>query len=213
MSVTTTSISFKGVEQDRVVAALASPASTRNCFVSPVIAGWVTVFDEGCEYANEPEIIDLARTVCGRCGCPAVAFAVIQSTSLFYWMFDERGGLEDRSFVDEGRRVPRALRRGLGGEPERLARLARPGVTSRDVREALERRRIFPEENLDDLCDLLGIYHFRLLYRHLDECWDATRNAVVWYDDPAPEFVWQAGEEPVWPDYVRIRPGRPSGAN
>lgn len=206
MSITTTSLSFKGVGQHSVASAIVSLNPARNCFVSPKLDGWVTVFDEACEWANEPEILNVSREICLRCNCPAVALAVIQSSLLFYWMIDERGEIEDRSYFeardDDDRPVTRKERKGLSGEPERLARLAKPGVTGQDLREALERERIFPEENLDDLSLLLGIEHYRALYRHLEECWDGSRNSVVWNDDPE--------HQDLWPDYVRIQRGKPS---
>jgi hypothetical protein len=203
-------------------------------FVSPEIDGWVAVFDELCDWANEDEILVVGRAVCSRCRCPAVALAVTKSYRLSYWLFRESGELEDKSvreFVDpdddeikfdangdpilpldengcwivaDVPETPEHYRQihGLLGEPERLARIARDGVTVADIRSALEADHLFREDNLDELANLLGIKHYHLRYSDLGEVWDDSRGSIDWSEEGGSHLPQE--ENDCWRRYVCI---------
>lgn len=185
-------ISFKGPTQDAVVAAIRTAMPQRRCFVSPSVNGWVTVFDAACDWGDEEEIGRLCGAVCPACRCAALALAVIQSDFLFYWLFDRQGRLRDRSFPPEAdkRHLNREECLGLTGRPERLAKVAPPGVSGEQIRSALAEPHLFRDDNLYHLARLLGIAHVGFDYH-----WVVRNRADI-----------DAGLVQVegWPDFVHL---------
>ena len=140
MGLTCTSLSFRGVRQDEVVAAITASFPEHDCFVSPPVDGWVTVLDQQCEIGPTQLILETSGTICRICTCPSVVLGLLHSDFLYYWLFDRRGKLIDFSYPEDFEAASEEEGSGLAGNLERIADYCKPGVTAKDVHSALSQR-------------------------------------------------------------------------
>src|SRR5262245_39058652 len=151
------SLSFRNTTQAAVTQAIRDLLSGHHAFVSPELHGWVTVFDYNCEGGPVSRVLDTAGAICARCCCSCIALQVIHSDCLCYWLFTDSGELETASYPVDYYHASALECSGLGGTPERIARLCRSGVSREAVRAALSKETILKDENLTALEGLLGI--------------------------------------------------------
>lgn len=197
MGSNSTSISFKNVNQDEVVRSIQERLGGRNSFVSPQVNGWVTVFDEDCDWANESQILTVGQTMCRDLNRPAIAIALISSSALFYWLFDSRGKLIDKSYrgdYSEDRPLTREEQLGLMGNPDMIASVVGQGLTGAVIHGILEKDHLFRQENMIELCEALGIAHRDAMYR------DFVRGKMI-DDDSANDFF----DDELWGGFVETR--------
>jgi hypothetical protein len=156
MGLICTSLHFKDVSQDRVVQAIRSLLPNHDCFVSPRIGDWVSVYDEECERRTIQGLVETVSTICRACECRGIVLNVLYG-DLSYWLFNRQGELIDCSFPTGDAETTEEESAGLMGHPELLAELCRPGVTGADVRRVLSMQTVYRSENLEALAELLGL--------------------------------------------------------
>jgi hypothetical protein len=191
MSLTFASLSLKGVTQDAVVSAIRRHLRSHSCYVSRQINGWVTVLDHVLDLGDESDYVETARVICSSCHCPGIVFRILYSSFLFYWLVNDQGELIDRSYVDNFDTATFKERHGLAGDPDRLTAYARPGVTSKQIRQVLAKRKLSPYDNFCLLADLLGL--------------DQSTAALSFGYIEEHSSEWQQQNEESWASFVRIQ--------
>ncbi len=150
-----TNIVLKTADQEAVVARLTE--LKRQAFVSPVINGYVTVYDAQCEEQNPNDLKDLTIKIAGHFKIPAIAFINHDDDVLLY-------GLQlGEQVVDVYNSSPGYFSGEIvppkGGGPEHLRRVLGVPVDSQKVDNILksEDEYVFAFERHKALVDLLGL--------------------------------------------------------
>jgi hypothetical protein len=193
-------LSLWGARQKKVAEAIRKGLPGRQCFVSPAINGWVTIYQADSE-TNPDTLVEIAKVTCPSCKCPAVGLVVHGETMLTYWLFDRQGQL--KQVFDLSADDARADHKGI-------ARLAKPEASAADVAAIMKRT-----DRAAQLARLLGIANADISYTHLVEEEGVTDNfgpgeELIHIDAAAPT------EEEKGTFIIFVRPcgaGRAAGAS
>lgn len=176
-----TNIHLKTDKRDQVINTLKEGDRIDNFFVSPVLNGWVSVYDEA-EIDNTENVYDLASELSGKLGCKAIVFDVYDSDICKYQLYDN-GAVEDKynSNPDYFEPVSPEEKEQLKGKPKLLLPLCLQEVKVEDLRKILDDNYPSEEKRVEDLAKTLGIKNAACSYNFLQS--EGTEQTVGGWKD------------------------------
>jgi hypothetical protein len=157
-------LSLWGARQKKVAEVLHGGVAGRQCFVSPAVNGWVTIYPADSEI--DPDCLaEIAKIVCPPCKVPAVGLAVHGETMLTYGLFDRQGQLKQVFDLSAGE---------TAADHKGIARLARPEASAADVAAIMQE-----PDAAGQLARLLGIVNVELSYSHIVEDEESTSDSFA----------------------------------
>jgi hypothetical protein len=178
MGTTFTNVSFHRAESRKIAEALRKER-VRKSFVSPALAGWVTVYDENASFHTAA--CSLARAICRACRVAAIVISVEDSDYLKYSAVDSSGSVVDESIP---RQEPgtREDRHGLVGDLDKMLSTFGLKDKTATLQEALERETVYADHCAQELAGVLGIQNVLLGYRYILEDWHELAGDLVGRD-------------------------------
>ncbi len=150
-------ISLKTDKRDEVIDVIKEKDLIGSSFVSPILNGWLSVYNEA-ENENSEEVYDLGSELSSKLSCGAIVFEVYDSDICMYRLY-KNGELIDsyNSKPDYFEPVSEDEKEKLKGNPELLLPLCPPETKVEDIKETLEKQFTYEEDRVRELAKILGI--------------------------------------------------------
>ena len=176
-----TNIHLKTDKRDQIIDTIKEEDSVDNFFISPVLDGWVSVYDEAEVDATE-NVYNLASELSGKLGCKAIVFDVYDSDICKYQLYDN-GEVKDKynSNPDYFEPTSQEEKERLKGNPELLLPLCLQEIKVEDLRKILDDNYPSEEKRVEDLAKTLGIKNATCSYNFLQS--EGTEQTVVSWKD------------------------------